>query len=551
MFIILSVIINFIAINVDSEIVPFDELFPGDTFNLNDLNSTSVNVRGSIFNSYSDGVDFIDNYELENRNYITTIKRNCVPIESFESYYYPDIYIDDEKYNPSEIFGKFDIKNDNFFNIDKKFLSDKYSYGIIKLCRQMAFKFLHVNPIKQNNLPNFNGSKNYKILHESSDILRFKRNNETHSVSLINTGGCLLQVFVNKAELCNKIDQSKIQINYLNDFFETNLYKSRIISSNNNQTITQFVNGVFTFSNNYNTVNRSLFTFEHLHNDLKDIILKHLNQKNIIKINLFSLPEFPEISKINQQQSIGKKMNLKPGDVIDQDDLKELKPENYTGNLYHSTNVPITLFDYTDCYQYNNNQLVTLEYDYKNYYYKLNLFEEMVKRKNYGVDYKYLNKNYKCLKITICSQFQGPKSPNMPSSLKVINLDEFKNNYEKYNIFKNENIVMRLSNKTNIYYISDMEYGDCLFQTLIYPASTEIYQVNNLHVLPVYTGEIISASNNPTLKDWVKNLITTTSFTIGDSLINLKLNEIELVFPIISMLNNNKVLINLYLNQLN
>lgn len=69
--------------------------------------------------------------------------------------------------------------------------------------------------------------------------------------------------------------------------------------------------------------------------------------------------------------------------------------------------------------------------------------------------------------------------------------------------------------------------------------------------MPVHTGKIISASNNPTLENWVKNLITTTSYTIGDSLINLKLNEIELIFPIINMLNNNKVLINLYVNQLN
>lgn len=99
--------------------------------------------------------------------------------------------------------------------------------------------------------------------------------------------------------------------------------------------------------------------------------------------------------------NIGKKFNLKPGDVIDQNYLKELKPENTTDNLYHSTSVPLTLFDYTNCYQYNNNQLVKLEYDYKNSYGKLNLFQEMVERKNYGVDHKYLNKNYKCPKITL------------------------------------------------------------------------------------------------------------------------------------------------------
>ncbi|KAH0552781.1 hypothetical protein KQX54_015149 [Cotesia glomerata] len=65
--------------------------------------------------------------------------------------------------------------------------------------------------------------------------------------------------------------------------------------------------------------------------------------------------------------------------------------------------------------------------------------------------------------ITVCSGFYESKMSEMPS-IKVINLNKFLGDSHEYNIMHDDHVVMQLSNKTKLHYVSRMHFGNCLFQ---------------------------------------------------------------------------------------
>lgn len=214
-------------------------------------------------------------------------------------------------------------------------------------------------------------------------------------------------------------------------------------------------------------------------------ILNLRNKNAVIRLKLHSLLKLPEPPKKLLQKSFITypllTSYLKPGDIINVNDLKKINSpiiiDNILVDIHDETTEPFMAFNFTDCNEYNENDEINLEFvTYKSYsrhpnesYWKFNVFDEIIKRKFYGVDRRYLNKNYKCMKITICSEFKRQKL--IIPSVHVINL--VKQTVNKSNTFDNENIVLRYKVANETHYVARTERGHCLFQVIIYYSRRE------------------------------------------------------------------------------
>ncbi|XP_057325593.1 uncharacterized protein LOC130667773 [Microplitis mediator] len=534
-----------LSVNINAVKVPLVELSAGDTIDIDYFNSKSADRIGDIFNGKSKN-KFVrnDNYA----DYIRVYKTSCKPLEFLRQYFYPEITINYEEFDPSSIFHD-GSKLQDIFGIDKKYINNNYSYGIVKLCKITEEQHVDAEVLNESYCSLISNNFNYRIRYNVTGILRFKKNNETHYVSSITAGDCLLQVFVNNAKVCDQVDETESIMN--NDyFFESFVHKSRVITASNNSGFENWMNNFLDSSEN------SLFTFCHFPRINQVDILRDIKRHYVFGMRLKSLPKLPEPKLSIDSEKISW-TNVQPGDVLDAGILKYNDNVKIVDRLLtyvdDDPSAPFTSVNYTDCREFNGIDTVNLEI-FKNHseidehktYYTINNFNEMVRRYDYGVDHLYLNSNFKCLKVTICSQFEKNR---LVLPLRIFSLGRQLSNSE---VFYNENVVFRYMKENESYYVAKTEAGSCLFQALMYFTET-VFEEEKIRPpqLLVHIGRVIASNNDRNLEVWADDYVK-NSLPDGSkkTLLDVVENPVA-AMAVFSRLNqNNNSLINVFLDKL-
>ncbi|XP_057326968.1 uncharacterized protein PF3D7_0210200-like [Microplitis mediator] len=359
-------------------------------------------------------------------------------------------------------------------------------------------------------------------------------------------------IFVNNANFCHRIYDNKSKREIDNNFFESSIYKTRIITTDNNDTVDNLINDYFDSNNN------SLLTFKNLSLIDQFNILDNIHKDIIIDIYFNSLFKLLKLSK-HQKSLIRNELliNLKPGDIINVNDLLEhnkshINVDSPLVDIKNYSLIPMVSYIYTDCLENEkideskNKKFNKFLYDH------VDIFDKIVQQKYYGVDRKYLNNNYKCLKITLCNVFNVLELKNP-----VVSVNEDKSYRKNYIFNNNNNDIIRYKNSNATHYITKAEKGNCLFQAFMYPVASNVdAKMNHENIESllnfVRMGKIISASNNRSLENWMENFIHNHPLTLDSSLglINFIENKIDL-FSVWNKLYNNQALIYLRLRPLN
>ncbi|XP_057335473.1 uncharacterized protein LOC130674222 [Microplitis mediator] len=548
-----NIIIALITISINAETVPLLELSIGDIVNLDDFNASSIETFGNMFDGYK-AVEFTKTDLLHNIHYVTVKKEKCLPLRSLVPYSYPEIIIDDTAADPLELFNSTDRLKYNYFGIRDSYIDDKYSYGIVTICKTKKIQHFNIRIIDEENLSFIDNQIKYKLLLDETAVLRLKGNRRTHFVKSITTGECLFQVYVNNAEMCEVHGKSQEGLNLEGDFFEPPRHKGRVVTASNRHDLENKING------DLNKSGKSLFDLIHDPNKFSSIF-DLLGEHAVIGLKLHSLPELPESQTTLALDPITHKTPLKyliPGDIINVYDLKNISSSIVVDNILvevpDGTVNPSTSIVYTDCFKYDDNDAPKLDYvtyqKYSHYpaesYYKFDVFDEMVKRKDYGVDRKYLNNNYRCVKITVCSELERRKL--IIPTVRVINLSE-RNIYYSY-MFKNENIILRYKINNETHYVARTEKGNCLFQALVYPNDDDHLKYKNSTLL--YIGKIISATDDPVLEKRAENFVSNLTITTSKTLIAAISNPASKasLFSQMFLRNRNTTQLNIYLDRL-
>ncbi|XP_057334460.1 uncharacterized protein LOC130673461 isoform X2 [Microplitis mediator] len=364
-------------------------------------------------------------------------------------------------------------------------------------------------------------------------------------------------VYVNRADICNSTDQGRNKKNFDNNFFESSLYKSSVVIASHMHDRQNMVNEYL------NKSGKSLYNLQDGQEIPYNNIMNLLDKCVVVNFKLHSLPDLSKLSDRKIQESTVHTTSLEclvPGDIINADKLKNIDSSMTISNILvdvsDGTTKPFVTFNYTDCYEYNDNDPVTLDFvTYKSYlhyptesFYKFNVFDEIVKRKHYGVHRKYLNKKYKCLKITICSEFKRRKL--IIPSVRVINLGQQTNNSSI--IFNSENLVLRYTDNNETHYVARTETGNCLFQSLIFPNDDDIPDDKKITSPLLYMGKIISANNNHDLEKWAESFVNNLTITSHKTLHAVGSNPITRAsfFSELSLRNDDNTLTNIYLDKL-
>ncbi|KAH0552782.1 hypothetical protein KQX54_015192 [Cotesia glomerata] len=238
----------------------------------------------------------------------------------------------------------------------------------------------------------------------------------------------------------------------------------------------------------------------------------HNSRDLVLDLKLLPLPEEPKLT-----QSVAENLDVRPGDVLAQNDFRRITPSLMNDIDCTADSVPLSepkaVFSYSNCFEYHRSDayLTKSNSEFSDYDYNLNLFEKMISQNNYGVDAKYLTEDYKCFKVRVCSGLHGSKISEMPP-IKVIDLDKF-------------------------------------LGAQMYPSSTSFEDVQNQRQLPVYKGWIISPNRKQTLEKLLEGVISSYHHSLSDSVFNLTGNLIDLTLPVQNMLTV-KSLISLDLKQI-
>lgn len=186
-----SILLAVITINAKN--VPLYDLSVGDIVNTKYLKELSTKIHGNIFDGHTEK-KFFHIKDFTDDSQIVFYKKACLSYQSLESYYHPKITIDNSILDTSENLFDSSRLYYNYFGIKNNFIDNQYSYGIVKLCKTVESQYLNVKVFDNNNFPIMDEHVNYKLLLGQTAILRFKQKNQTHIVSSISTGDCLLQV---------------------------------------------------------------------------------------------------------------------------------------------------------------------------------------------------------------------------------------------------------------------------------------------------------------------------------------------------------------------
>ncbi|XP_057325592.1 uncharacterized protein LOC130667772 [Microplitis mediator] len=495
-------IISFISIIINLNNA--EELTVGDTINILE-SKNSINKVADIFNSY-DGSKFIEKKNFNDiiEDYFLVADEFCLTFESLKFYYYPQVFLDGVKnYMPSNFFGYMDNSRDEFLGINSNYVNNvHFKYGIVKVCKIVETEYLNIEIIDDKYFPNISSGANYNILVNKTVVFRLKRDSETHYISSISTGTCLLQIYINDAHKCFTNDTYK-SLNHKDSFFKNPIFKGHITTLSNNHSLENFIDHYYLLNN----IDYSLFTFSDLAYNYKVDILSKFENDAIVRVNLSLLPELPRHKKLLPSSNKIKPVGIVPGDILNLDDLLDdtltnISTDNVLIDSDDYVTMPFVSYNYTKCYDFDKNNDVRLEFGgyllpdkFPKGDYKLNYFEETVRRKYYGVDRTYLYEHYTCLKITVCSQFIKKKL-HFPL-FEIIKLDEQSKDNNKYNIFENFNILLWYTKNNETHYVTRTENGDCLFQALVFPFELEYYLDNSrFNHDPIHKGKILSATNN-------------------------------------------------------
>ncbi|XP_044596497.1 uncharacterized protein LOC123273222 [Cotesia glomerata] len=541
-------IFNFIVIvvtNLDAIKITLIELSVGDTLNIHDLSFNSVEKIGDLFKGYNRN-KFIKNVSYPDNSFAFEIlKQPCLSLESLQLYSYQQIWVKKGKKSTSLPFSYFDT---NSLGIPEYYLNNRYIYGIVQICRAIKSSELNIRVIDKADLPNIKQGVYNKVLSNSTAVFRLKQYNETHYVSLITTGNCIYQVYVNHHKFCNT--NSNFNPQKIDNFFESSVYQSFIMSANNNQSIDNWINDYYTQSDLY----YSLHSFSNFSKQTQLEIFNHLGNDVVINLELQPLLKLPrtknKIRRTNRHKSLNQ---LQIGDIIDTKDLEKTDSHlNVDHKLYellqHYSTIPFINYNFTDCINYKNSEKIDFKlmnnmdsldgHSTSKFYERINVFEEIAKRKHYGVKREYLNEAYKCIKTTICSEFEVWKLDTAFSN--IINLNGKMINYKNY-IFDRENIILTYG-RDKTHYVIRTESGNCLFQAVIFPAASNNADFSN----PLYAGRIISASNDSVLENWVENYLDNRK----RNLFNIKQDILAQMTIVEKLKNINFVLINIYLDRI-
>lgn len=244
--------------------------------------------------------------------------------------------------------------------------------------------------------------------------------------------------------------------------------------ANNNQSIADWINDYYTQSDLYYSLN----SFSNFSKQTQLEIFNHLGNEVVINLELRPLLKLPRIkNKIRRKNRHKSLKQLQIGDIIDTKDLeKPISHLNVDHKLYdvfqHYPKIPFINYNFTDCINYKNSEEIDFKlmnntnsldgHSTSKFYERINVFEETAKRKYYGVKREYLNEAYKCIKTTICSEFEVWQLDSAFSN--IINLNDKMINYKNY-IFDREKIILTYD-RDKTHYVTRTESGDCLFQVI-------------------------------------------------------------------------------------
>ncbi|XP_057334581.1 uncharacterized protein LOC130673557 [Microplitis mediator] len=530
-----------ITIQANSITVPLEKLTLGDTVDKINLNKTSAVVYGNIINFHDETPSFVKSLTESVNNHPTwsAIEYSCS--KSLSSLFNDPVDVTNSPINLFNVFDKQKLNHESF-GIDKKYLNNKYTCMLFELCqfeKQKYKDFVHLFDEKlfSKNKDDYYYYNDNRRGIKHFDILKFRIRNETHYISSINNGDCLFQIFVFNTE------PEDISIDYNEKIPE---YKSKILMASNNNTLET---NVMSYLNNYN-ISLCKFTSHPL--QVKSNIISYLRNENVLSIELTVLPKLPR--SLNSKEGDGKLLatdskwtQMKPGDTFN---IRDIKSDSIliNGNILNF--LVFDKFDYrnfNDNYQITNNSYINSNYrsqcresivKYYNYDSKKNVekltpFDCYLQEEFYGIDSKFLNENYKRVEVKICRIIEEEKIKIDP--FEIVYLDEKFIDFE-YNVFDNENVVIQFPKGNETHYISSIQFGDCLYQALVYKLNGKFTEK------PIHAGKILSASKDSKLEEWVKT-------NLMDNNLNQIYSNQTIKDEVIEKLGN-RVLLNLNLRSL-
>ncbi|KAH0535686.1 hypothetical protein KQX54_018181 [Cotesia glomerata] len=498
-------LIGLLLISANAKIVPLEKLKVGDIVDIENLSYESTKILDDIFNGF-DATRFI---ETENHEDVFSLRRQkdvCVNSESFTNYdYSPRLYVDDKKLIlPPKMKNVTTIKYNNI-NINPSHINDNYLFSIVKVCLLDSEKYLNVELFSE-----FDYS----------------------------------MVFWHTKEMCRDYLQNSSLSAVNNSFFDSYVYKSQIFTGSGNISLENQIN---------NRVQQISLT-EHLVSffEGRKNLFDKIDKKTVVRIEFRSLPNPPKRTNGGMVPGNMSLKLLEPGDVINIDAENTQYYFNAAGITYKYEKPPSMVQEYTHCYENEKETLTpktsySTDSDHPDHYHKFSVFHQTIQSYNYGVDKEYLNNNYKCLKFTICSGLRGQKSSS--PNFKIVDLENFSGS-NKYNFFENENIALIYGrNYSTSYHVNGVESGDCLFQALMYNASTSKYNAENFRAFPVQRGRIMSASGDHYIENRIKIFLASNPWNIFESLFTAKFDVLDVSLPVFNMLSNS-VTVNLYLKKI-
>lgn len=231
-----------------------------------------------------------------------------------------------------------------------------------------------------------------------------------------------------------------------------------------------------------NSSDNFLFNFPNFPLKEKSDILNYLSLDNVMSIELTALPKLPRSlefkeDKIESQKERSNLVKLQPGDSFNINDLQSdsvLKSRNMLDfKIFDSINYSnlerLQITNYSDIIMEKSSlscrEFVTKFYgevNEKNIE-RLKPFDCLLEEKSYGIDEKFFNENYTRAEIKICLVVEEQTTGIDP--LEIVYLNEKSIDLD-YNIFENENVVLRFQKDNETHYVSSIQFGDCLYQVI-------------------------------------------------------------------------------------
>ncbi|KAH0553767.1 hypothetical protein KQX54_004098 [Cotesia glomerata] len=519
----------------------------GDTVDLSKQYSDQI-IVSDIFNGFNGSRFIKEKYDDEYNNQM--FYRTCMLFESLKTEYYPQVLIDKKLSDSAslKLFYYTDLWREKNLGVNENYINnDHFRYGFVKLCHTHNVQTLNIKLIDDEYFSKIVDDNTASIWMNETVVFRLKRDNETHYVSSISTGTCLIQISVNDATYCE--NHNPKSPNEAADFFKNSFHRSSIKSTHINRELERKIDE-YIFLNN---IDYSLFTFPSAEFIHQKKILSEFKNEEIVSLVLRPLPVLSFVRKSQEQiilrpsTDVKNRGDIAPGDIFNLDkSLKSrsgfLTTRNFETNTKDEFIPSSGSYSYSNCRKPIKNDVPKVENG------KLEVFEEMFKRQNFGINPNNLNERETCLKLTVCSRLT--KQSLLIPPMTIIKLNKNSKNNVNYNIFENKNIILWNSASDETHFVRSAEKGDCVSQMLIYPFDVETYERKSIFDdNSTFMGEILSASHNRTLEKRIANFVNNDLRNV----IGSKSNSISILKTFEELEHNNLVSntsINLYLEKI-